>query len=128
MIYGTSFCGRISASAADTGTISILELNLFYHCYKSEPLLLKLPLAPLKKKKKRKMSVLNKHPMKSGFCPSSVSPNYSALNTGSKQYSTSHKQILSEDGLTCYLHRPVTADPNAFTIRMQQLLVGFCSL
>jgi len=74
------------------------------------------------------MSVLNKHPMESGSCPSSVSPNYSALNRGSKQYSTSHKQILSEDGLTCYLHRPVTADPNTFTIKMQRLLVGFCSL
>jgi len=115
----------------DTGTISILKLNLFYHFYKSELLPLLKPLfVPIKetKKKKHKMSVLNKHPMKSGSCPSSVSPNYSALNTGSKQYLTSHKQILSEDGLTCYLRRPVTADPNAFTIKMQQLLVGFCSL
>jgi len=66
--------------------------------------------------------------MESGSCPSSVSPNYSALNRGSKQYSTSYKQILSEDGLTCYLHRPVAADPNTFAIEMQQLLVGFCSL
>jgi len=116
----------------DTGTISILKLNLFYHFYKSEPLLiLKLLIVQLKEKKNKKinkMSVLNKHPMKSGSCPSSVSPNYSALNTGSKQYSTSHKQILSEDGSTCHLHRQVTADPNAFTIKMQQLLVGFCSL
>jgi hypothetical protein len=104
----------------DTGTISILKLNLFYHFYKSEPpLLLKPLIVPLKETKNtHKMSVLNKHPMKSGSCPSSVSPNYSALNTGSKQHSTSHKQILSEDGLTCYLHRPVTADPNTFTIKM----------
>jgi hypothetical protein len=38
----------ISASATDTGNIGILKQNLFYHCYKSELLVLLLSV-PLKK-------------------------------------------------------------------------------